>query len=122
MGISLSRGFPGDLMTAIKQRPALPLLKLLRRRLMAEHEASLVPGTNIMKRVNSAQRFCDLMSKKDVEIIGGQDPGTHTHWLVPMDARRTSETIRVLCKNGFQATQSSSQLAAISTISKDTQD
>jgi alkyldihydroxyacetonephosphate synthase len=111
------RGFPDK--DSFRQRPSLPLLRLLRRRLDENHEASLEQGhstySSLAARKAVAERVAARLKEGGVEVLpfkAGDDIATW--WLFPMLDHNPKELVSSLWKRGFDATCTSTQLTAIS--------
>lgn len=92
----VTRGFPGpEFFTRIRRQPALPLLRLLERRL---HEGA-VPAS---RRAWAGERLVAGLDGARVPTIDGRP---HTYWLVPVLAPDPDALIRRLSAHGFHATR-----------------
>jgi perosamine synthetase len=98
------RGFAGpDFFGRIRQRPSLPLLALLARRLKGD-------GRGIEDRAALARLAIGLMPS--VERPGDQAPW-HTHWVFPIQEDEPEMLIPSLWARGFDATRGASSLCVV---------
>jgi perosamine synthetase len=94
----LVRGFAGaELLRALRQRPALPLVALLQRRL------DTLDAARIGRRVEVARGFIDRLH--DRCCFPGAAIEEHSHWAVPVLSRDPPALIAELARRGFHATQ-----------------
>jgi dTDP-4-amino-4,6-dideoxygalactose transaminase len=93
----LSRGFPtGDLLANIRQRPSLPLLRLLDRRLGAYR----CSRTEVLR--GKARLLLDSLPPH--VPVPGREAGGNTHWVFPLLSADREALIARLRANGFDAT------------------
>lgn len=99
------RGFKkGDLISHLRHRPSVGLLRLLERRLKDSPVPSIRARMNIVATVTS-------------EFPGLDQPGRnaerHTHWLFPIMAAQPDRMMRLLWSHGIDATCGASNLTAV---------
>jgi len=110
------RGFPKS--DSIRQRPSLPLLQLLRRRLQDQHKASFEHGargaqSTVARRRELASLVADRLAVGGVEVVTHTSKAAASWWLVPMLDERPGDLVRELWARGFDATCSSTQLKSV---------
>eukprot|EP00929_Paragymnodinium_shiwhaense_P031046 TRINITY_DN1747_c0_g4_i1.p1 TRINITY_DN1747_c0_g4~~TRINITY_DN1747_c0_g4_i1.p1 ORF type:complete len:2129 (+),score=480.49 TRINITY_DN1747_c0_g4_i1:110-6496(+) len=102
------RGFPAG--TGYRVRPCTALLRLLSRRL-TEQAASFAVG-----RQQSGKRVARRLLDAGMHVLGhGQKQ--EAWWLVPVLHDEPERLVHTLVSSGFDATCSSSQLAAVASVS-----
>lgn len=100
-----TRGFPkSELITQIRQRPCVPLLKVLQRRITQN------PSNTISHRIALAQEVSTNLPQAC--IIGGT-ARHHLHWVLPIQTQHPDQLLEVLWRNGFDATRKGSSMRAI---------
>jgi dTDP-4-amino-4,6-dideoxygalactose transaminase len=99
-----ARGFPGsDFFFKIRHQPALPLLRMLARRLEKFDARSMIErqqrALRFMKRLN------DGKANRDAILVspGGQ-LSRHTYWVLTLLVEEPERIVRDLWKAGFDAT------------------
>ena len=99
------QGFPGDrFFTQIRQRPSVPLLLLLERRLQHFNRDRIVERMTLVKQVT--QRVPSLQQP-------GCQASNHTHWVFPIMCDRPQHMMQYLWSKGFDATQAGSSLYVV---------
>jgi dTDP-4-amino-4,6-dideoxygalactose transaminase len=102
----MSRGFAGaDLITAIRMRPSLPLLTMLRHRLLGDSAG----------RISARAAAGDWLSRMLPAHIGipGIKAATPSWWLFPIAVGNPQEVARALRDAGFDSSPGTTSLAAI---------
>ena len=100
-----TRGFPEtDFFEQIRQRPAFPMLKLLRRRIYQN------PGCTITKRRDLAKKIISVLPPS---CILGKHTKNHAHWVLPIQTKQPEDLCGILWKTGIDATRKGSSLEAI---------
>ena len=96
--ISLSaRGFSGpDFFANIRRRPSLPLLKLLRRRLVR------FDGVRVARRSAAAEVVLSLAPGVPRP---GREATCHSYWAFPIHTQAPDDVVRRLWERGFDATR-----------------
>jgi dTDP-4-amino-4,6-dideoxygalactose transaminase len=97
-----ARGFPGsDFFDQIRQQPALPLLRMLARRLEGFDAAAMV------KRQQRALRFMKRLRDRapQIELFSpGEKLNRQTYWVLTLLVNEPDRIARELWKAGFDAT------------------
>jgi dTDP-4-amino-4,6-dideoxygalactose transaminase len=97
-----ARGFPGgDFFHKIRHQPALPLLRMLARRLERFDASTMV------KRQQRAQRFLKRLQEKSATgtlVSPGSGLGRQTFWVLTLLVDEPERIVRELWKAGFDAT------------------
>jgi len=114
------RGFPDK--NSFRLKPSLPLLRLLRRRLRFQHEASLGAGASsvsstLKQRRDAAASVAEQLTAAGVEVVSNST-ALHGWWLLPIVDKDPQSTVRGLWRRGFDATCTSTQLKAVSSMCK----
>jgi len=100
----VARSFPGpDLLRQIRQRPSVPLLKLLQRRLRT------YPSSRVAQRIAKGERLAELLA--DVVPRPGCEAVGPTYWVFPILSNEPERLLPLLRQAGFDATQGSSMCA-----------
>ena len=89
-----------DLLTAIRRRPAAPMLRLLRRRLCRFNARRLV------ERAQKGRHLLQALGSR--ASVPGSALVRHTHWLFPVVVSQPEMLIATLRAAGFDATQGES--------------
>lgn len=99
-----ARGFTGgEFFSLIRQRPASPLLRLLRARI-----AQGVPAS-VMLRIRNSRQLQALLGN----LCVGEAAAEHGHWIFPITHSDPQGLIRRLTARGFDATRQASTLGVI---------
>ena len=99
-----ARGFSGgEFFRRIRQRPSLPLLRLMQLRIAQGVQASAT------LRVRNAQRLQSLLGGCCV----GDAAAEHAHWIFPIVHADPDGLIRRLAARGFDATRQASSLGVL---------
>jgi len=119
--IQIVRGFPNIDIASIRQRPSLPLLLLLKRRLTSQYAASFcddslghlhVPPSSVSRRRVAGAYIASQLTEKGVDVVAsGVD--TCTWWLLPVLDEDPQALACALWRRGFDATSTSTQLAFV---------
>lgn len=109
------RGFPNG--ASFQKRPSLPLLRLLLRRLRAQHMASdcnnPVVGS-LARRRKVGNMAATLLAEGGVEVVGyGGHSLAQSWWLLPVLDEDPKGLVRGLWARGFDATCASTQLQPV---------
>jgi dTDP-4-amino-4,6-dideoxygalactose transaminase len=100
-----ARGFAGgDFFSKIRHQPALPLLRMLARRLERFDAGAMV------KRQQRAQRFLKQLQEQSSQLTGtrlhvpGESMNRQTFWVLPLLVEDPIRIAKALWKAGFDAT------------------
>lgn len=103
---AMARGFPGpDFFARIRQRPSVPLLGLLERRLNCDNPERIARRAACGERVSRA--LPDWIERP------GKYASAHTYWVYPIVAEEPDRLIAAFRDAGFDATRGTTSLAAI---------
>lgn len=109
------RGFPNG--AAIRQRPSIPLLQLLLRRLRGQEQASFVSfgsTSTVAMRKRTAELIVDRLVEGGVTVPAVGAPCSW--WLLPVLDSRPKDLVRSLLARGFDATCNSTQLKRVASV------
>jgi len=102
----MSRGFGGaDLITAIRMRPSLPLLTVLRHRLLGD------PATRLVARAAAGNWLARMLPRHIA--VPGLKALNPTWWLFPIAVGNPQVVARCLREAGFDASRGTTSLAPI---------
>jgi perosamine synthetase len=105
------RGFAGgDLFARIRRRPALPLLRLLRRRIAQGAQPSV---SRRSERARQLAAHLDCMPQSMARP--GARAAWHSHWVFPVLHPRVNDLITHLQACGFDVTRGASSMAVVAT-------
>lgn len=102
------RGFSGgELFTKLRRRPALPLLAMLRRRIMQGLQPS------VARRSARARQLAEMLPALKRP---GAMTSWHSHWVFPVMHPRADALIAHLLARGFDATRGASSMAVVAAL------
>jgi perosamine synthetase len=103
------RGFAGgDFFTKIRRRPALPLLRLMRRRIAQGVQPS------VSRRSERARQLAAHLDRLPQPIVRpGARAAWHSHWVFPVMHPQVDDLVAHLQSRGFDATRATSSMAVV---------
>lgn len=115
------RGFPGQ--TSIRQQSSIPLLRLLLRRIQNQQvatygsDAGRHASSTVACRRLASNLIKQRLASSGIEVVSGGSPA-NSWWLLPMVEDNPQHIVQALWSRGFDATCSSTQLKAVSSMVK----
>ncbi|CAK4758184.1 unnamed protein product [Aphanomyces euteiches] len=110
------RGFAGDLITGIRQRPSMPLLFLLHRKL------TTFDAAYVAKRKSKSEQLEQLIRDVPNTSVPGVLARNHYYWLFPVLVPNPKHVVAAMVKDGFDVTAGATQLAFVPHPSDDSHD
>ncbi|ETW01588.1 hypothetical protein, variant 1 [Aphanomyces invadans] len=101
------RGFAGDLITGIRQRPSMPLLFLLHRKL------TTFDMEYVAKRKSKSEELEQLIRNIPQTSVPGVHAKNHYYWLFPVLVPNPRQVAAAMIQDGFDVTAGATQLAFV---------
>ncbi|RHY78617.1 hypothetical protein DYB31_006923 [Aphanomyces astaci] len=101
------RGFAGDLISGIRQRPSMPLLFLIRRKLTTFDMAY------VAKRKTKSEELEQLLRGIPHTSVPGVLAKNHYYWLFPVLVPHPRHVAAAMIQDGFDVTAGATQLAFV---------